>query len=395
MSNASTPGADALLAAIQPSIRDLPESGIVEIVNYAREREGLIQLWIGEGDLPTPAFISDAAIASLRDGQTFYTYQRGIPPLRAALGRYLSNLYNIDLDAERTFVTVGGMQAIIQTVQMLIGAGEEVIVPSPVWPNIVHAIDIVGGVPVSVPITLGNRGWTLDIEALMAACGPKTKAIFVNSPGNPTGWMMSQQEQRDLLDFARQRGLWIIADEVYGRMTYDRDHAPSFLEISDPEDRLIVVNTFSKNWSMTGWRIGWVVAPVALGQVYENLIQYNTSGVPAFLQYGAVAALEQGEPYVKEVVARAAKGRQIIMDTFRQLPRVRFTAPEGAFYFFFSVDGEPDSRKLAFRLADEANVGVAPGTAFGPGGEEFIRICFGGSPHLLEEAMQRMAPALR
>ena len=340
----------ALLDSIQPNIQSLPESGIVEVVNYARLHEGLIQLWIGEGDLPTPDFISEAAMKALHEGQTFYTYQRGIPPLRGALGTYLSDLYKTPISPERIFITVGGMQAIMQTVQMLIAPGDEVVMPSPVWPNIFNAVHIVSGVTKTVPLNLGNQGWHVDVEALMAACGPKTKAIFINSPGNPTGWMMGREDQQALLDFARERGLWIIADEVYGRMTYDVPHAPSFLEIAEPEDRLIVVNTFSKNWSMTGWRIGWVVAPEALGQTYENLIQYNTSGVPTFLQYGAVAAIEQGGPYVEEVVARAKRGRQIVIDTFEKLPRVRFTPPQGAFYFFFSVDGEPNSRELAFRL---------------------------------------------
>jgi len=340
----------ALLDAIRPEIKALPESGIVEVVNYARTHKDLVQLWVGEGDRPTPDFIGDAAMAALKRGETFYTYQRGIPPLRQALADYLNRTYAASIDPERVFVTVGGMQAIKETVQLLINPSDEVVVPSPCWPNVAAAVEIMAGVTKPVTLTFGNRGWTLDIERVMEACGPRTKAIFVNSPGNPTGWMMTRAEQQALLEFARKRGLWIVADEVYGRLVYDRKAAPSFLEIADPDERVIVVNTFSKNWAMTGWRIGWVVASKQLGQVYENLVQYNTSGVPTFLQFGAVAALERGDAFVAETVARCAQARDMVTETFARLPRVRYAPPQGAFYAFFSVDGEPDARALAFKL---------------------------------------------
>ncbi len=384
-----------LLHSIRPEIKALPESGIVELVNYAREKKGLVQLWVGEGDRPTPAFIAEAAMQALKDGQTFYTYQRGVPRLRRALADYLSRTYKTVIDAERVFVTVGGMQAIKETVQMLIGAGDEVVVPSPAWPNVSAAIEIMAGRIKPVMLTFGNRGWTLDVEAVMTACGPHTKAIFVNSPGNPTGYMMSRDDQQALLDFARRRGIWIVADEVYGRLVYDRDTAPSFLEIADPDERVVVVNTFSKNWAMTGWRIGWVVASRALGQVYENLVQYNTSGVPTFLQYGAAAALEQGDAFVRETVERCRRGRDMVTDTMSRLPRVRYAPPQGAFYAFFSVDGEPDARSLAFKLVDRANVGLAPGTAFGPVAPYFLRLCFACSIDRLREGLGRLGGALK
>lgn len=380
-----------LLASIAPRIAELPESGIVEVVNHARLRGDLVPLWIGEGDLPTPEFISDAAIKALRDGQTFYTWQRGIPPLRDGIARYLTTTYGVPVDAERIFVTVGGMQSIMQTVQMILEPGEEVVLPSPVWPNIDSAMHIMSAVHKPVPLTFGNRGWSLDLDRLFDAVGPKTKAIFVNSPGNPTGWMMTREEQQALLDFARARGLWIISDEVYGRMTYEVERAPSFLEIIEPDDRVIVCNTFSKNWSMTGWRIGWVVAPAALGQVYENLIQYNTSGVPTFLQYGAVAAINEGETHVKKLVERCRVGREMVTKTFDGLPRIRYAPPQGAFYAFFAVEGEPDSRALAFKIVDEVGVGLAPGSAFGAGGDPYLRLCFGCSHELLQKGLDRLA----
>jgi aspartate/methionine/tyrosine aminotransferase len=385
----------ALLDAIRPEIKALPESGIVELVNYARNKKGLLQLWVGEGDRPTPPFIAEAAMQALKDGETFYTYQRGIPRLRKALGDYLSRTYKTTVDPERVYVTVGGMQAIKETAQMLVNPGDEVIVPSPCWPNIAAAVEIMAGKVKPVPLTFGNRGWTLDIERAMAAAGPRTKAIFVNSPGNPTGWTMNREEQRALLDFARKRGIWIIADEVYGRLVYEGTAAPSFLEIADPDERVVVVNTFSKNWAMTGWRIGWVVASKQLGQVYENLVQYNTSGVPTFLQFGAAAALEQGDGFVAETVARCRTARDMVSETFARLPRVRYAPPAGAFYAFFAVDGEPDARKLAIRLIDAANVGLAPGTAFGPGAPNFLRLCFACSLDRLGEGLKRIEAALK
>lgn len=382
------------IAAIQDNARTLPESGIVEVVNHAREREDLLPLWVGEGDLPTPEFISKAAVDALYAGETKYTYQRGVPVLRRAIADYLTRTYAVEVSPEWIYATVGGMQAIVQTVQMLIAPGDEAVVPMPCWPNVFNAVHIAGGRTKPVHMTFGNQGWTLDLEKLMDACGPKTRAIFVNSPSNPTGWVMEREEQQALLEFARERGIWLISDEVYGRIVYDRDVAPSFLQIMDPEDRVIVVNTFSKNWAMTGWRIGWVVANPALGQVYENLIQYNTSGVPSFLQFGAAAAAEKGDGFIAEMVERCRVGRDIVCDALEPLPRVRMARPAGAFYLFFGVEGEKDSRDLAFRLVDETGVGLAPGTAFGEGGEAYLRLCFASSHDMLRKAADRLVSAL-
>jgi aspartate/methionine/tyrosine aminotransferase len=386
--------ATGLLGAIRPDIARLPESGIVEVVNAGRGKPDLIQLWVGEGDQPTPAFIGEAANRALTEGQTFYTWQRGIPPLREALAGYVSRVAGASVPAGRIYVTIGGMQAIMMTMQALIVPGDEIVMPVPVWPNIFSAVDIAGGRTVPVPIGVENGRWRLDLDRLFAACGPKTRALFLNSPGNPTGWTLTAEEQKRILEFCRPLGIWIVADEVYARFVYDRPAAPSFLAIAEPEDRLVVVNTFSKNWAMTGWRIGWVVASEELGQVYENLQQFNTSGVSTFLQHGAVAAVEQGEPFIQSQVERCRTARDLVISRLSESPRVRLIRPDGAFYLFFGVDGEPDSRALALRLLHEANVGLAPGSAFGPGGEGHLRLCFAGSLDRLETAMERLLPAL-
>ena len=386
--------ATGLLGAIRPDIAGLPESGIVEVVNAGRGKPDLIQLWVGEGDQPTPSFIADAATRALAEGHTFYTWQRGIPPLREALARYVSRISGAAVPAEKIYVTIGGMQAIMMTMQALITPGDEVVMPVPVWPNIFSSVEIAGGCTVPVEIGVENGRWRLDLDRLFAACGPKTRALFLNSPGNPTGWTLTAEEQRAILEFCRPRGIWIVADEVYARFVYDRPAAPSFLAVAEPEDRLVVVNTFSKNWAMTGWRIGWVVASKELGQVYENLQQFNTSGVSTFLQYGALAAIEEGEPFVQSQIDRCRTARDLVIGRLSSSPRVRLIRPDGAFYLFFGVDGEPDSRALALRLLHDANVGLAPGSAFGPGGEGHLRLCFAGSIDRLETAMDRLLPAL-
>ena len=303
--------ASTLVAALRAEARDAPDSGIVEVFNYGRNRDGLIPLWVGEGDLPTPAFIADAATRSLAAGETFYTYQRGLPELRAALARYHARHYGRDFDAERFFVTGGGMQAIQIAVRMVAGAGDEVLVPTPAWPNFAAAIGVSGGRAVEVPMRFGNGGWTLDLDRLFSAAGPKTRAIFVNSPSNPLGWSATLDELKAILDFARAKGLWILADEVYHRFFYEGARSPSFYDVAEPDDRILYTNTFSKNWAMTGWRIGWLGAPPALGATIENLVQYSTSGVAAFMQRAATVALDEGEAFVAEQVARAREGRRI------------------------------------------------------------------------------------
>jgi aspartate/methionine/tyrosine aminotransferase len=386
---------ETLIAALRVEAREAPDSGIVEVMNYGRGRPGMIPLWAGEGDMPTPAFICEAADRSLKAGETFYTWQRGIPDLRRALADYHGRLYRRPFDPERFFVVGSGMQAIQLAVRMLVGAGDDILIPMPAWPNIAGAASVAGARVVPVPIRLGNRGWVLDLDRLFDAAGPAARAIFINSPQNPTGWTATRPELEAILAFARRRGLWIIADEVYARFFYAGDRAPSFYDIAEPEDRILFVNTFSKNWAMTGWRIGWVSAPPALGQVLENLVQYSTSGVAAFMQRGAVAALDEGEPFIVEQVERARAGRDIVCRALEATGRVRMTWPDGAFYLFFAIDGEPDTSRLGLRLVDEANIGLAPGDSFGEAGIGFMRLCFQRSASDMEEASRRLVAWLQ
>lgn len=371
--------------------RAAPESGIVKVFNYGRTREGLIPLWAGEGDTPTPASIHEATTRALEAGQTFYTYQRGIPQVREQLAVYFQALYDRPFSMEEFFLTCGGMQAIQLAMQLVVGSGDEVVVPAPAWPNFEGAILSRGGSVRFVPMGLQESGWKLDLDELFDACTPKTRAIVINSPSNPSGWTATQEELLAILDFARERGLWIIADEIYGRFYYGAGSvAPSFQTIRADGDRILFVQTFSKMWAMTGWRMGWLQAPAELGQTIENLIQYNTSGVPTFLQASALAALSQGEAFAQTQIAKAAEGRQIVCEALAPYNRARFAWPPGAFYLLFGIEGEADSLTSALKLVDEANIGLAPGAAFGPGGEGHFRICYLRAPDQLREAMARL-----
>lgn len=382
----------ALIDTLSHEARMAPESGIVEVFNAGQGRDDVIPLWAGEGDLPTPQFICDAAKQSLDNGETFYTYQRGIPELRSALAEYHQRVFGKAFAPERFFVTGSGMQSIQLAIQAIASSGEEVLVPTPTWPNIEAALGIRGVKPVSVPMREVPEGWELDVNDLESSITPKTAAIFLNSPSNPTGWVASEEVLRQVLGLARKHGLWIIADEIYALFYYgEANRAPSFYDIADEDDQIIYVNSMSKNWAMTGWRIGWISAPEALGQVVENLIQYSTSGVPMFNQRAAVSALNDGHAFLERQVALAKEGRKCVVQGLGALNRVRIAAPQGAFYLFFSIDGVEDTRKFAMDCVHETGVGLAPGTAFGNGGENYIRLCFARQRAHLEEAIQRIS----
>lgn len=368
-----------------------PESGIVEVVNYARGRDNLLPLWVGEGDLPSPDFINKAAIDGLNNGETFYTWQRGIPELRQALSSYYERHFAAKLSPEHFYVTGSGMQAIALAVQALTSPGDEMVYLTPTWPNIVAAIGVAGAKAVPVGIDFHDGRWDLDIGKLESAITGKTRALFINTPSNPTGWTATRDNLRDVLALARKHDLWIVADEIYALYHYAGTRAPSFLDVMEPDDKIVFANSFSKNWSMTGWRVGWLVAPPAIGQVIENLIQYSTSGVAHFMQRGAVAALDHGDGFVRENYERALTSRDILCDALIATNRVETLKPDGALYAFLKIDGVTDSRATALDIVDKTGVGLAPGTAFGEGGELFLRACFLRNPKQIEDAADRLA----
>lgn len=387
-----------LLAGLTPQARDEPDSGIVKAAMYGMARTGVIPLWSGEGNIPTPAAFAQPAIDSLLRGETFYTWQRGIPELREALARYHARQFGRAFDAENFFVTSGGMQAIQTIIQMIAGEGDEIIIPTPAWPNYAGPLRVQGSRPVEVPMDFRNGRWHLDLDRLFDAITPRTRAISLNSPSNPVGWTATRDELIAVRDACRRHGLWILGDEVYSRFYFGargETRAPSFLDICDDEEMLLLANTFSKNWAMTGWRVGWLQAPRVLGPAIERIIQYNSSGTPAFLQRGCVAALDTGDDFVAEQVSRARSNRDLASRMLAGMPQLRFETPPGAFYLFFAIDGMRDSTATTLRIIDEAKVGFAPGATFGPGGEGHLRMCFLRDPGKLEEALDRFGQWLR
>lgn len=384
-----------LLDGLRKEAREAPESGIVAVANYGWSKPSVIPLWAGEGDLPTPAFIAEATARALANGETFYTRQRGIPELRQALADYHARVFGKHFSPDEFFVTGGGMQAIQIALDAVAGKGDEVIYLTPAWPNIFGAAVVAGATPVAVALRPGDNGWMCDVERIEAAVTPRTRAIFLNTPANPTGWTADLDTLAAILGLARRHGLWIVADEIYTRFYYGGGRAPSLVDIMDAEDRIVFVNTFSKNWAMTGWRIGWIKAHPSLGQVFENLIQYSTSGVAQFMQRGAVAALNDGEEFLNAQVERARRAREIICSALEDTGRARVLPPQGAFYLFFGVDGLEDSFAAAFKIIDKAKVGLAPGTAFGEGGKEWFRLCYHRRLDHIEQAAERLSAWIR
>ena len=384
-----------LAAALSERIRGIGTSQIGLVADRGRDDPDVVKLWIGEGDLPTPPFIVEAAHRAMQAGHTRYTTSLGLPALRAALSAYHARHWGVDVPAERFAVTAGGMNAIMQAAQALLEPGDEIIIPAPAWPNLAEAVRITGGVPVTVPYRIQPDGrFTLPLADIEAALTPRTRVIMVNSPSNPTGWSMPRAEMTALRDLARARGLWILSDEVYAHFTYGNQIAPSFLQICTEDDRLIVTNTFSKNWAMTGWRAGWVIFPRGLAPTFAKLGQYSTTSIPTFIQHACIAALDEGDGFIRTMVDRCAEARGILVEGLARLPGVTVAPPEGAFYLMPRVAGDEPSLELAYRLLRDAKVGVAPGTAFGPAGEGLIRICFAISPDLAREAVRRLSGVL-
>lgn len=380
---------------IRHSIETLEGSLIRAVAESNLGRDDVIALWFGEPNVATPDFIKQAATAALDDDQVFYAQNRGIPPLREILSTYVSNLHGRPIDIDRLTVTASGMNAIMLVSEVLIDNGDNMVVVGPVWPNCRQTVHIMGGEARQVALKPDESGrWQLDFDELFDACDERTRAVFVNSPGNPTGWVMTEDEQRALLGECKRRGIYVVADEVYVRLAYDWPKAPSFLDFAEPDDPLIVINSFSKSWSMTGWRLGWLTHPPALGDVFSVLNEFNIASPTTFVQHAGVAAVRDGEDFVTEMVEGYRRNRDLVFQRLAAMPKVSLYRPEAAFYAFFAVDGMTDSLEYAKQLIATTGVGLAPGRAFGEAGEGWLRLCFASEPEVLSQALDRLEPAL-
>ncbi len=381
---------------MRDAIAALPGSKIREVANAGLGRSDVLPFWFGESDEVTPEPIRQAAAESLARGETFYSHNLGLPELREALAAYIGALHG-PVAMQRLAITSSGVTALMLAMQLLLNPGEEVVAVVPVWPNLTAQPLILSGRVTRMALKPRDGAWTLDIDELLAKVTPATRILLVNGPNNPTGWALTGAEQQRLLEHCRRTGTWIVADEVYDRIWFGEGRAaPSFLDIAAPDDRLVVCGSFSKAFLMTGWRLGWLVLPPALMEAAGKLLEFNTSCAPVFVQRGGQAALALADDFVPGLVQRLKGCRDRLVAGLQALPGVRVASPPGGLYAFFRVDGQDDSLAFAKRLVTEHGLGLAPGAAFGPEGEGWLRWCFASrDPSRLDQGLARLAAALR
>lgn len=380
----------------RPAVQALRRSQIREVANAGLGRADILAFWFGESDQPTPAFIREAAAQALTAGRTYYTHNQGRLDLREALSAYLGRLHGTNVGVERLAITSSGVSALMVAAQAILEPGDRVCVVTPVWPNVAEIPRVLSAQVTPVSLTPRNGRWSLDLDRLLDALTPDVKALFLNSPNNPTGWTLAAEDRQAILDHCRRLGIWIIADDVYERLVFaPAASAPSFLPLADPQDRVISTNSFSKAWRMTGWRLGWIVAPAPLQEALGVLLEYNTSCAPDFVQEGALAALTRGEDAIAELRTELAAARDQVLGGLRALPGVDAPKPDGGLYAFFRLDGCDSSLDLAKRLVAEAGLGLAPGSAFGEEGEGWLRWCFAARPEKNAAGLERLAAFLR
>jgi len=363
---------------MRQAIENLEESRIREVANAGIGRNDVLAFWFGESDEVTPQFIRDAAIESLAKGETFYAHNLGLPELREAVADYTSVLHP-KVASNRIAITSGGVNALMLAVQALVDAGDEVVAVTPVWPNLTAQPLIMGAKLKRVSLKPTGGAWNLDLQALLGAVTPATKLLIVNAPNNPTGWTLSRPEQQAILEHCRKTGTWILADEVYERLYYEPTAnrcAPSFLDIAAEDDRLVVAHSFSKSFLMTGWRLGWLVMPPGLTHHMGKLVEFNTSCASVFTQRAGVVALQRTEDVTPRVVAHLKACRDTLVPLLQALPQVQAEPAKGGMYAFFKLDGYNDSLETAKRLVAEAGLGLAPGNAFAPEAQGWLRWCF-------------------
>jgi len=383
-------------AIARPQVLALRSSKIREVANAAMGRPDVLPFWFGESDQPTPAPIRQAAIAALQEGRTFYSHNLGQAGLRSAAAAYLTRLHAHSIEDARLAITSSGVSALMIAAQAVVSPGDRVVVVDPVWPNVAEIPRILGAEVAYVSLRPGPNGFRLDLDQLLDALTPDTRALFLNSPNNPTGWTIRPDQRGPILERCRALGVWLVADDVYERLYFGDDvSAPSFLPLAEPQDRLISANSFSKAWRMTGWRLGWLVAPPTLVERLGVLLEYNTSCAPDFVQAAAIWALEGGEAHVQALRQDLAAARDHLIAGLRAIPGVEAPQPAGAMYAFFRLAEAGDSLALAKRLVEEVGLGLAPGAAFGESAEGWLRWCFAADKGRLDEGLDRLRAYVR
>ncbi len=380
-----------------PSAERVPESRIRALADVAFGMEDVLFLQFGESTLPTPPYVIDAVNRAAQEGWTFYSPNQGLPSLRDAIANLIARLHGVEIDPSEIQINSGGVQALNLAIKCVIDPGDEAIVLSPNWPNGSAMIEMCGGRAVEVPMARAGQRFTPDVEAMESALTARTRMLLYASPSNPLGWTATVEEQQMLLDFARRHGLWLLTDEVYERIYYGGQGAagagqiaPSIMKLCSREDAVIVVNSFSKTYCMTGWRLGWMVSRAAFVQKAAQLNEFIVSHAPTMIQRGGEAAIVHGEDDIAAMVEEFQERRDFCAGMLREVSGVNLPEPEGAFYLFPQLEGVSASYQFALDLLRKTHVAVAPGSAFGNGGEGSIRICYAPGMDVLKPAMERI-----
>jgi len=379
---------------MRQTIIDLQASRIRDVANAGLGRSDVLAFWFGESDEVSPEFVRQAAIDSLNAGETFYAHNLGLPSLREAIAAEMQSRHIADIGVERIAVTSGGVNALMLAMQALLNPADQAVVVTPVWPNLTAQPVILGAQLHTVCLQPQQGRWTLPMDALLAAVTNRTRLLVINSPNNPTGWTLTREEQQTILAHCRLTGTWILADEVYENLFYLPSAnlcAPSFLDIAAPEDRLVVAHSFSKSFLMTGWRLGWLVMPAAMTEHMGKLIEFNTSCASVFVQRAGEAAMRHAGEVVPRVVAQMRACRDRLVAELAPVSGLQLATPDGGMYAFFSISGHADDLLTAKRLVAEAGLGLAPGSAFAPQAQGWLRWCFASKdPDRLGEGARRL-----
>lgn len=380
----------------RPEVTDITESPLVRIATVAEQVPGAYKLCYGESDMPTPEFICRAAAEAARAGQTFYTYPGGTNELRAAIGRYVGGLHGVNFDTSEIVATVGAGTAIFLAVRATVGPSDNAVIISPTYSIFASTVTMAGGEARHVPLARHGDRFELDMDRVRGAVDSGTRLLVVNSPSNPTGWVITRREQEILWQLALEHDLVILSDEVYERLVYDgTDAASSFASVATDREHLVVANSLSKSHNMTGWRLGWALAGERLTRLMTNAAEFITSSPAAMIQHAGIVALDDGEDYVSQVRQLYSARKDAVNERLTAIPGVSLAQPEGGFYAFFSVDGMEHSASFAEGLVRDHGVALAPGSAFGPGGEGHLRLCFASSEDILLPALDRIDESMR
>ncbi len=362
----------------------------------ALERGGrdIIHLEIGEPDFATDPMICRAGIEAIESGQTRYNPTPGIGSLREAIAEDVGRRRGIAVDAENVVVGPGAKPFLFFPTMALVDPGDEVVYPDPGFPTYESMIRAAGGIPVPIPLD-EQRGFSFCLETLEASVNDRTRMIVLNSPGNPTGGIIPADDLRQIGELAQRHDCWVLSDEIYSRMVYDDSEAPSVASIDGMQDRTVIVDGFSKTYAMTGWRLGYGVMPKRLAEKVALLLVHAVGCTAPFTQLAGLQALAGPQDHVNQMFDQYRHRRDVLVAGLNSIPGVRCQKPAGAFYVFPNVQSfGVTSAQLAERLLDEAGVALLPGTAFGSGGEGYLRLCYANSLENIEKAIQRIRETL-